>query len=65
MIGEAIPLEGRIVAIADAFDAMTSHRPYRKAMDTQKAISIIKENAGLQFDPKLVLIFVELDEPPL
>jgi putative nucleotidyltransferase with HDIG domain len=58
--GEEIPIEGRIVAVADTFDAMTSHRPYRKAMDAHKAIAIIIENRGLQFDPSIVAVFVEL-----
>jgi HD-GYP domain-containing protein (c-di-GMP phosphodiesterase class II) len=62
LIGEQIPLEGRITGIADAFDAMTSHRPYRKALEAQKAMQIIQENAGSQFDPKLTPIFAELFE---
>jgi HD-GYP domain-containing protein (c-di-GMP phosphodiesterase class II) len=60
--GEQIPIEGRITGIADAFDAMTSHRPYRKAMDPQKAIQIIQENAGTQFDPDISHIFAALFE---
>jgi putative nucleotidyltransferase with HDIG domain len=60
--GEQIPIEGRITGIADAFDAMTSHRPYRKAMDAQIAIQIIQENAGSQFDPMITPVFVALFE---
>lgn len=56
--GEEIPLEGRLMAVADAFDAMTSDRPYRKAMDAEKAISIIREESGRQFDPRVVEAFL-------
>lgn len=51
---EGISLIGRIVAVADAFDAMTSDRPYRPAMDTDKALSILWEAAGTEFDPQCV-----------
>ncbi len=57
---EEIPIECRILAIADAYDAMTNDRPYRKAMDSKKAIDEIKKNAGTQFDPKLADIFILL-----
>jgi len=56
--GEAIPLECRILAIADAYDAMTSHRPYRKAMDHDTAVAELKRCAGTQFDPELIEKFV-------
>jgi len=49
--GEEIPLEGRLVAVADTFDALTSNRPYRKGFDPEKAIGIIEECKGTQFDP--------------
>ncbi len=52
--GEEIPIESRILAIADAFDAMTSTRPYRGAMSVEKAISILKSGAGIQWDPKIM-----------
>ena len=52
--GEAIPLVGRIVAVADAFDAMTHDRPYRKALSTQEAWEILWEGAGAQWDAGLV-----------
>jgi HD-GYP domain-containing protein (c-di-GMP phosphodiesterase class II) len=61
--GEAIPLAARIVHLADAYDAMTSDRPYRRGMSREQAIGILKENAGTQFDPTIVLTFIELGIP--
>jgi putative two-component system response regulator len=57
--GEDIPLGARILAVADAFDAMTSDRPYRTSMDAAKAISEIKRCAGTQFDPVVVKAFLK------
>ncbi len=56
--GKEIPLEARILAIADAFSAMVSARPYRPAMSYQEALSELKEQAGKQFDPELVEAFI-------
>jgi diguanylate cyclase (GGDEF)-like protein len=56
--GESISLEGRILAIADAFDAMTSKRPYRNPMSYKEAIQELKHCSGTQFDPQLVKIFI-------
>lgn len=52
--GEKIPLAARIVCVADAFDAMTSTRPYRKALPDREGLKRLKENAGTQFDPAVV-----------
>lgn len=58
--GENIPLGARIVHVVDAFDAMTTSRPYREAMPPEKALSILKTNAGSQFDPRIVQVFLDL-----
>lgn len=60
--GEDIPVSARIVAVADAFDAMTSNRPYRKALPTNEAIKRIKLNSNKQFDPKVVNAFLDILE---
>jgi putative two-component system response regulator len=52
--GEAIPLEGRVAAIADALDAMTAHRSYRARLGWEEAISQLRSEAGTAFDPRLV-----------
>lgn len=56
--GDGIPLYGRISAIADVFDALTSERPYKKAWPIEKAVSYIKSESGKHFDPKLVDAFL-------
>lgn len=60
--GEEIPLPCRILAIADAYDAMISERPYSKGISPKKALKELKNNAGTQFDPYLVDQFVEIIE---
>jgi len=60
--GEEIPLECRILAITDAYDAMTSHRPYRKAMLHEEALQELKKCANIQFDPQLVQAFIKVIE---
>ncbi len=63
--GEEIPLECRILAIADAYDAMGNDRPYRKALPHSAIIEELKRYAGSQFDPKLVTLLVEIIEEEL
>lgn len=55
--GEDIPIECRIISIADAFDAMSNDRPYRKAMKEEDTINEIVANSGTQFDPKIIGVF--------
>lgn len=56
--GQDIPLSGRIVAIADVFDALTTERPYKKAWPLEKALNLLKEESGSHFDPELVECFM-------
>ncbi len=56
--GEEISVAGRIIAVADTFDAMTSNRPYRQCLSVQAAVQEIRENAGRQFDPAVVDAFL-------
>jgi len=58
--GEEIPVGSRIINVADAYQAMTSNRPYRKAFSREKAIDELKRCAGTQFDPEIVRIFIEI-----
>ncbi len=58
--GDDIPLEARIIAVADAFEAMTSDRPYRKAFSFQVALQRLQDGAGTQFDDQIVTAFAEL-----
>lgn len=58
--GGSIPFEARIVCVADAFDAMTHHRPYRAARSLEWALQELDRYAGKQFDPELVRLFVDL-----
>jgi len=60
--GGAIPLPARILAVADAFDALTSDRPYRAALPRETALRIITEQAGLQFDAEIARAFVGMIE---
>jgi HD-GYP domain-containing protein (c-di-GMP phosphodiesterase class II) len=58
--GNAIPLEARIFAVVDVWDALTSERPYRKAWDRTDALGYIREQRGKHFDPDVVDAFLEL-----
>jgi HD-GYP domain-containing protein (c-di-GMP phosphodiesterase class II) len=60
--GSDIPLAARIFAVADAFDAMTSDRPYRRALSVERAIEEICDGGGSQFDPDVVRVFVDMVE---
>lgn len=59
LVGEGIPLDGRIMAVVDSYDAMTSDRPYRSGMPQEKAEMILREGAGTQWDPYIVNQFFE------
>ncbi|HEX8339351.1 MAG TPA: HD domain-containing phosphohydrolase [Tepidisphaeraceae bacterium] len=65
LAGEAIPLLGRIICLADSFDAMTSNRTYRRALPFEVAMVEIKNSAGAQFDPQLTEAFIRIGEPRL
>ncbi|MCT4617894.1 MAG: diguanylate cyclase [Marinisporobacter sp.] len=56
---EDIPLHARIIMVADAYDAMVCKRPYREPLSKEETIEEIKKNAGIQFDPQIVKIFIE------
>lgn len=56
--GTAIPLYGRIIAVADAYDAMTSDRPYRKGIDHERALDILEQGRGSQWDPEFIGLFL-------
>ncbi len=58
--GDTIPLIGRITAIADVFDALTSERPYKKSWEIDKALDLIKKESGKHFDPELVDAFIDV-----
>jgi putative two-component system response regulator len=61
--GEEIPLEARITAVADVFDALLSDRSYRPAMSVQEAVAVMKDGRGTQFDPQVVDVLLGgLDE---
>jgi len=60
LAGDAIPQDGRILAVADAYDAMTSDRAYRQGMPHEKAITILREGAGTQWDPEVIDAFFQI-----
>ena len=60
LAGEAIPLVGRVVAVADVFDALTHNRPYKSAWPAERAIAEMQRAAGSQFDPRVVAAFLTM-----
>jgi len=60
LCGEEIPLEGRIMAIPDVYDALVSERPYKKPFTHEQAVEIIKKDSGTHFDPKIVEAFLNV-----
>ena len=60
LVGDEIPFEARVLAVADAFDAMTTNRPYRRALAESRAISELERCAGSQFDPVVVHAFADV-----
>ena len=62
LAGHEIPLLGRIVAVVDAYDAMTAGRPYHRAKSASEALTELSDQAGKQFDPELAALFIDLHE---
>jgi putative two-component system response regulator len=60
LAGDSIPVSGRVVAIADVFDALTTKRPYKSPWPLDKTFDFMRENAGKHFDPELIEIFISL-----
>lgn len=58
--GEQIPLGARVIAVVDAFDAMTSDRSYRAALEVREAVEVLRRERGAQFDPRVVDVFLEV-----
>ena len=63
LAGEEIPINARIFAIADVFDALTSKRPYKEPFTYDESIEILREGRGTHFDPVLVDIFIPIAQP--
>ena len=60
LFGKTIPLESRIITVVDTWNAITSNRPYRSALDIEYAINELQENKGIQFDPEVVEVFLDM-----
>ena len=65
LAGEDIPMMGRIICLADCFDAMTSSRPYRPSMSVPEALGEVERCAGSQFDPDVARALLEIWHPAL
>jgi len=65
LAGDDIPLPGRIVAIADVFDALTHERPYKEAWSVERSVAEMRAQRGRQFDPDLLDTFLDLDHAAL
>jgi putative two-component system response regulator len=63
LAGEAIPVEARIVSVADVYDVITHERPYKEAQTPAAALALLKEESGKQFDPNLVQVVLDLNLP--
>ena len=64
LTGDAIPLGSRVIFVCDAFDAMTSNRPYRRAMPREAARRELRAHSGTQFDPRMVDALLEVVDSP-
>jgi putative two-component system response regulator len=62
LAGQDIPLEGRIMAVADVYDALVSERPYKKPFTHEQAVEVIEANSGSHFDPKIVKVFMTITD---
>jgi len=62
LMGTSIPLQGRIMAIVDVYDALVSKRPYKEAFTVEEAVNIITASAGKHFDPRIVEVFLEVQD---
>ncbi|MGH2661751.1 MAG: HD-GYP domain-containing protein [Actinomycetota bacterium] len=60
LAGEAIPFTGRILSVVDVFEALTCERPYRRACEPQEVLALLRREAGIRFDPRLVALFEDL-----
>jgi HD-GYP domain-containing protein (c-di-GMP phosphodiesterase class II) len=64
LAGDRIPIGARVIAVADSFDAMTTDRPYRKALSFEMAVGEVRKNSGIQFDPDVAQAFLAAIEEP-
>ncbi|HPJ39827.1 MAG TPA: two-component system response regulator, partial [Spirochaetota bacterium] len=63
--GADIPLNARLIAVCDVYDAITDDRPYRKGMSSEEAARFMVDQKGRLFDPELVDVFLEIVSPPV